>query len=467
MFEVNPIAIELGKVFENAGYELALVGGAVRDLLLKRPDVDLDFTTNARPDDIEKILSKYCDDMWSVGKKFGTIGGKKDGMQVEVTTYRTDEYDSNSRKPLVKFGDTLEADLSRRDFTVNSIALRLPSLELVDPFGGISDMGAKILKTPIDPELSFSDDPLRMMRAVRFVSTLGFDIEPETAGAILNERNRMQIVSKERIRDEFTKLILSDNPRPGIEALVDSGLVDYVFPELADLQMAIDPAHHHKDVYEHSIKVLENAIAYEGKKEFDDIKSPDLELRLAALLHDIGKPQTRRLLSGGKVTFQMHDLVGARIAKKRLRVLHYSNDVISNVTKLIELHMRFYGYGDQEWTDSAVRRYVHDAGNMLSRLHILTRSDVTTQNTKKMQRILFAYDDIMQRIDKLKEKEEFEKIRPELNGYEIMQILDLKPGPEDGPKIGKAYDFLLNYRLENGPIGKEKTKQILLDNFTR
>jgi poly(A) polymerase len=481
MFDVPQIALDLGEIFNDAGFELALVGGPVRDILLKRPLTDLDFTSNATPDEVKVLLNTYLDDLWDVGKEFGTIGGnkytpiidengdpvlddegnpKRETMQVEVTTYRTDEYDPKSRKPVVKYGDTLEADLSRRDFTVNSIALRLPALELVDPFMGISDLTAQILRTPIEPQKSFDDDPLRMMRAVRFVSTLGFKIESNTAQAIFELRDRLEIISKERIRDEFSKLMMSPNPRRGIEEMIGFGLNAYVVPEIEDLMMEIDPAHHHKDVFEHSLKVLENAMTYEEKY----LGGPDLVIRFAALLHDIAKPKTRRFLGNGKVTFRYHDVEGAKMVKSIMKRLRFDKKSITSVAKLVELHMRFYGYGEDKWTDQAIRRYAVDAGEELNRLHVLTRSDVTTQNQMKANYLANAYDDIEARIEGVREEEEIGKIRPDLNGLEIIEILNIDQSKKDERKfIGKAYNYLLNYRLENGGVDKEVAKDLLIN----
>ncbi|MDR2082389.1 MAG: CCA tRNA nucleotidyltransferase [Candidatus Ancillula trichonymphae] len=466
MFEVHPLVVELSRLFEANGYELALAGGSVRDLFLKRASPDLDFTTSAGPDEIFELCKDWFDNIWDIGKDFGTIGGRKmygsSYVQLEITTYRTDEYDSSSRKPLVKFGKVLEGDLSRRDFTINAMALRLPGLELVDPFSGLTDLNKGMLRTPIEPAKSFDDDPLRMLRAVRFHSTLNFTIEIETAAAITLMKERLSIISAERIRDELTKIITGPNPALGINALVDSGLNDYVLPELEDLKMQVDASHHHKDVYEHSLKVLENSIEYENKfKEVDDDTSPDLILRLAALLHDIGKPKTRRFTNRGTVTFYGHDVVGSAIAKKRLRKLHYDKKVVETVGKLIELHMRFYGYLDSGWTDSAVRRFANDAGDALNRLLIITRSDVTTKNKRKSNILSTACDDLECRIRKLQKQEELEAIRPGLNGFEIMETLGLSSGPQDGPKTGKAYKFLLNYRLEHGVVEKDKLISIL------
>lgn len=462
VFEPHEIAVKLGKIFSDHGFEIYLVGGCVRDMFLQKTTKDLDFTTNAKPEQTSKILRSFCDDYWEIGKKFGTIGGIKDGMQIEVTTYRSDKYDHKTRKPEVIFGDSLEVDLSRRDFTINAMALKLPDVELVDPYGGLNDLSLKVIKTPIDPKISFSDDPLRMLRAVRFCASLGFQIEDNTAKAIIQKADTLTMISTERVNDELTKTILSNNPSRGIKCMVNLGLNKYVIPELDALKMEIDPLHHHKDVYEHSLKVLDNTLIYE-EEYLGQNNKPDLIVRLSALLHDIGKPKTRKFGEGGKVTFQMHDMVGAKMAKNILKNLKFSNDIIKNVSKLISLHMRFYGYGEQKWTDSAVRRYVNDAGDQLERLHILTRSDVTTRNERKALYLAHAYDDIIQRINELKKQEELNAIRPDLNGHQIMEILNLKPGHENGRLIGKAYDYMLDLRMEDGPKDYETAKKELLN----
>ncbi len=451
----SPILTKLGEKFIAAGFEIALVGGPVRDAFLGRVSPDLDLTTNAYPDDILKILKGWATNTWDVGREFGTIAATIEGEQVEITTYRADSYDKKTRKPTVEFGDNLEDDLIRRDFSVNSMALRLPERVFVDPYGGLQDLLEKRLRTPTDPEVSFSDDPLRMMRACRFAAQLGFDIEIDTFQAMMNMAGRIEIISQERIRDELTKLLLSANPRLGLTALVDSGLADLVLPELPALKLESDEHHHHKDVYQHTLTVLEQSIDYEADYGLEK----DLISRLAALLHDIGKPATKRLEPGGAVTFYHHDIVGAKLAKKRLRELRFDNDTIKAVALLVELHLRFFGYSDQQWSDSAVRRYVRDAGDQLDRLHILTRSDVTTRNRRKAERLAFAYDDLEQRIAEISEKEELNSMRPDLNGEQIMEILEIPAGPE----VGKAYKYLLELRIENGPLGEQEAKKRLLE----
>ncbi len=452
-FEVWPEAMELGRLFAQENYELALVGGPVRDMLLHRTSHDLDCCTSAHPEDFEPILRRWGrDGFWDMGRKFGTLGAMRrrpDGteVKVEVTTYRSDAYDEDSRKPLVKYGDTLEGDLSRRDFTINAMALRVPDLVFVDPFGGANDLAKGILRTPVNPRQSFDDDPLRMMRAVRFVAQLGFSIEADTAEAILAMSDRLSIVSAERIRDEIIKLLLSDRPRKGIEALVDSGLAERVLPEIPALKLEIDEHHRHKDVFEHTMMVLERAIALETSED-GPVPSPDLTLRLAALLHDIGKPRTRKFEDGGKVSFHHHDVVGAKMTRKRLKALHFDHHMIEDVSELVNLHLRFHGYVDEPWTDSAVRRYVKDSGHLYERLNRLTRADATTQNKRKSLMFEHAMDEMEERVKVLKEKEDFDAIRPDLDGNEIMQLLSLQPGPA----VGAAYKHMLDYRLDNGPV---------------
>ncbi|BDQ01046.1 CCA tRNA nucleotidyltransferase [Aquiluna sp. KACHI24] len=450
----NPLLDRLGALFEAAGFELALVGGPVRDAILGRVAPDLDFTTSASPDEILKLLKPISSATWDIGRAFGTIAAQIGEEKVEITTYRADSYDSETRKPTVEFGTNLEDDLVRRDFTVNAMALRLPSRTFVDPHSGLRDLLFSTLKTPSKPEISFSDDPLRMMRAARFASQLGFEIEPETFEAMVSMRERISIISMERVRDELSKLLLSSNPRPGLEALVDSGIASIVLPELPALRLELDEHHHHKDVYQHTITVVEQAIDYE--KDYG--LSNDLVLRLAALLHDIGKPATRRLEPGGAVSFHHHDVVGAKLAKKRLQELRFDNDTIKAVAKLIELHLRFFGYSDQQWSDSAVRRYVRDAEDQLVRLHALTRADVTTRNRRKADRLAHAYDDLEQRIKILQEQEELDSLRPELDGAAIMELLGLKPGPE----VGQAYKYLMEIRLDEGEIGRAEAEKRLL-----
>lgn len=441
LLRVSPVADDLARRFQEAGFRLALVGGSVRDALLGRLGNDLDFTTDARPEDVLKIVRPWADSVWEVGIAFGTVGSQKDGYQIEVTTYRSEAYDRNSRKPEVSYGDSIEEDLVRRDFTVNAMAVALPQKEFIDPHGGLEDLALRVLRTPGTPEASFSDDPLRMLRAARFAAQLDFEVAPEVVAAMTDMAGRIDIVSAERVREELNKLLLSGNPRKGLGLLVDTGLADRVLPELPSLRLESDEHHRHKDVYEHSLTVLEQAIDLEED-------GPDLVLRLAALLHDIGKPRTRRFESDGRVSFHHHEVVGAKMTKKRLTELKYSNDMVKDVSQLVELHLRFHGYGDGEWTDSAVRRYVRDAGPLLDRLHKLTRSDCTTRNKRKANALSRTYDRLEERIAQLQEQEELDAIRPDLDGNAIMQILGVGPGPV----IGKAYAFLLELRLENGPM---------------
>jgi poly(A) polymerase len=450
-----PAASELAKLFKIAGFKLALVGGPVRDAILGRLGNDLDFTTDAHPKDSEKILNKWADSVWDIGAAFGTVAGKKDEITVEITTYRSESYDPNSRKPDVEFGKSIEADLARRDFTINAMALELTTDEptFIDLFNGVLDLQKKIIKTPGKPEDSFSDDPLRMMRAARFMSQLNFEVDQSVLVAIKNMAARLEIISAERIRDEFIKIMMSPSPRLGITLLVETGLADYFLPEVPKLKLEIDEHHHHKDVYEHSLTVLEQAIALE-----DRLAGPNLTLRLAALLHDIGKPKTKQLIAGGGVSFHHHEVVGARMSKERMKKLRFDNHIINDVSQLVFLHLRFHGYGSGEWTDSAVRRYVRDAGELLTHLHLLTRADCTTRNKKKAEGLARTYDQLEERIQLLMQQEELNKIRPDLSGEQIMEILGIKPSPT----VGKAYDFLLELRLEDGPLGEEKAKQALL-----
>ncbi len=450
-----PLASSLAEAFKAKGFQLALVGGPVRDALLGRLGNDLDFTTDAHPHETKKILKAWADNVWDTGIVFGTVAAKRGETTVEVTTYRTEKYEEDSRKPDVEFGLTIEGDLSRRDFTVNAMALELTTKEpkFIDPFGGIDDLAKKILRTPASAQQSFTDDPLRMMRAARFASQLNFEIHPDVLHAMQTMTSRISIISAERIRDEFVKLLMSDNPRIGITILVDTGLATLVLPEIPKLRLEIDEHHHHKDVYEHSITVLEQAISHE-----DRLGGPNLVIRLAALLHDIGKPKTRNLIDGGGVSFHHHEVVGARLSKTRLKALRFDNETIDAVETLIALHLRFHGYGDGEWTDSAVRRYVRDAGELLVHLHVLTRADCTTRNAKKAERLARIYDGLEARIAKLETEEELSKIRPDLDGAQVMQLLDLRPSAD----VGKALDFLMELRMERGPLGQERATEELL-----
>jgi poly(A) polymerase len=445
LLRVAPVADDLARRFQEAGFRLALVGGSVRDALLGRLGNDLDFTTDARPADVLKLVRPWADSVWDVGIAFGTVGAQKSGYQIEITTYRSEAYDRTSRKPEVSYGESIEEDLVRRDFTVNAMAVELPAKVFVDPHGGLEDLAARVLRTPGAPEDSFSDDPLRMMRAARFAAQLDFEVAPEVVAAMKGMAERLEIVSAERVRDELNKLLLSAHPRKGLGLLVDTGLAGHVLPELPALMLESDEHHRHKDVYEHSLTVLDQAIALEED-------GPDLVLRLAALLHDIGKPRTRRFEKDGRVSFHHHEVVGAKMTKKRMTALKYSNELVRDVSRLVELHLRFHGYGAGEWTDSAVRRYVRDAGPLLTRLHKLTRSDCTTRNKRKAAALSRTYDGLEERIAQLQQQEELDAIRPDLDGNQIQEVLGVGPGPV----IGRAYAFLLELRLESGPLGHDK-----------
>ncbi|QDG65156.1 CCA tRNA nucleotidyltransferase [Pseudarthrobacter sp. NIBRBAC000502772] len=456
-FQVDPVVLELGQRFVDAGHELSLVGGPVRDLFLGRTSPDLDFTTDASPDQTVALIKKWADNFWEIGRAFGTIGMRKAGFQIEITTYRAEAYDPESRKPVVAFGTSLTDDLLRRDFTINAMALRLPSLELIDPFGGVRDLSASVLATPGSPEASFSDDPLRMMRAARFASQLGISVHDDVRLAMTQMAERIKIISAERVRDELVKLICGANPRVGVDLLVDTGLAEFMLPEVSALRLESDEHHRHKDVYQHSLQVLEQAAALETDAD-GAVPAPDFVLRFAALMHDVGKPATRRFEPGGAVSFRHHDMVGSKLTAKRMKTLRFDNDTIKAVARLVELHMRFYGYGDAGWSDSAVRRYVTDAGPLLERLHRLTRSDVTTRNQRKAERLAFAYDDLEDRIAVLREQESLDAVRPDLDGAKIMSILNLKPGPV----VGRAYKFLLEERMEHGPLQPDDAEARLL-----
>ncbi|MEU4829966.1 CCA tRNA nucleotidyltransferase [Streptosporangium sp. NPDC023615] len=448
--KIAPVTDELGELFAARGYQIALVGGSVRDVFLGRIGNDLDLTTDARPETVLELVRDWADSVWTIGIDFGTVGVRKGGWLLEITTYRSESYDPRSRKPEVAYGDTLEGDLARRDFAVNAMALRLPSREFVDPHGGLDDLHARVLRTPGPPERSFGDDPLRMLRAARFASQLGFTVDRAALAAMGAMADRIDIVSAERIRDELDKLLCGDHPREGLRLLVESGLAAHVLPELPGLRLEIDEHHRHKDVYEHSLIVLEQAIDLEES-------GPDRVLRWAALLHDVGKPKTRRHEPGGRVSFHHHEVVGAQLARKRMTELKFPKDVVADVSRLVELHLRFHGYGSGEWTDSAVRRYVRDAGHLLERLHKLTRADCTTRNRRKAQALSATYDQLEERIARLAEEEELGKIRPELDGNEIQRVLGLPPGPV----VGRAYRFLLEMRLDRGVLGREAAEEAL------
>ena len=455
LIERAPLASSLAQAFKDKGFTLALVGGPVRDAILGRLGNDLDFTTNALPHDTKKILQEWTENIWEIGITFGTVAGKRGDTTVEVTTYRSERYDPDSRKPEVEYGTEILGDLSRRDFTVNAMALELTgdAPEFLDPFNGLQDLSKRVLRTPGRPGDSFNDDPLRMMRAARFASQLDFEIDPGVLVSIKDLAHRITIVSAERVRDEFIKILMSPDPRMGITILVDTGLADIVIPEIPKLRLEVDEHHHHKDVYEHSITVLEQAMVQESR-----LGGPNLIIRLAALLHDIGKPKTRNFIDGGGVSFHHHEVVGARLAKKRLQELRFDTHTVEAVETLTALHLRFHGYGDGEWSDSAVRRYVRDAGGLLTHLHVLTRADCTTRNKAKATRLSGVYGSLEARIDILMEQEELSKIRPDLDGAQVMELLNLKPSRE----VGAAMDFLMELRLDQGPIGAEKATAELL-----
>ncbi len=441
LIDVPPVADELGRRFAASGHELHLVGGPVRDALLRRgAPQDLDFATDARPERILEVVAGWAEATWTTGIAYGTVGVARHGHRLEITTFRADRYDRVSRNPAVEYGESLEADLRRRDFTVNAMALSVPGHVFADPYGGLRDLSGRRLRTPAAPEESFADDPLRMLRACRFVSQLALAPEPVVVQAMSAMADQLARITPERVQVELSKLLLGDHPRLGLELLVGTGLAEYVLPELPALRMEIDEHHQHKDVYAHTLTVLEQAIALESE--------PDLTLRMAALLHDIGKPATRRLEADGRVSFHHHEVVGAKLTRKRLRALAYPKDVIEDVAQLVYLHLRFHGYGRGEWTDSAVRRYVADAGPQLDRLHKLVRSDCTTRNRRRALALSTAYDALERRIAELRAQEELDRIRPDLDGNAIMSLLGIPPGPV----VGQAYRHLLALRMERGPL---------------
>jgi len=458
LLRLDPAVAELGALFTAAGHRLALVGGPVRDAVLGRTSPDLDFTTDAHPDVTTRILARWGEAHWDIGKAFGTIGARRGEVDVEVTTYRSEAYDPTSRKPQVVFGDSLEGDLSRRDFTVNAMAVELPAMTFVDPHGGLADLVARRLRTPGTPQQSFGDDPLRMFRAARFAAQLGFRVDPAAVSAMRDMADRIAIVAVERSRVELEKLVLAADPRRGLELLVATGLAAHVVPELPALALEVDEHHRHKDVYEHSLTVLDQVIALEDGPD-GPVPGPDLVLRLAALLHDIGKPATRRFEPGGGVSFHHHEVVGAKLTAKRMRSLRFDKETTLQVARLVELHLRFHGYGEGAWTDSAVRRYVNDAGPLLDRLHKLTRSDCTTRNRRKAARLAAAYDDLEARIEALRAQEELDAVRPDLDGNAIMEVLGIGPGRD----VGRAWSFLRELRLDRGPLGPDEARAELLD----
>ncbi|WP_374727453.1 CCA tRNA nucleotidyltransferase [Haloactinomyces albus] len=450
LLKVAPVAEELARRFAEAGYRLYLVGGSVRDALLGRLSGDLDFTTDARPPQVRQLLEDWAETVWDTGIEFGTLGAYRRGTTVEITTFRADSYDRVSRNPEVVFGDSIDDDLLRRDFTVNAMAVELPRRSFVDPYDGLTSVVDRKLDTPATPQESFADDPLRMLRAARFVSQLGFEPAARVVEAMREMAAQLERVTPERIQLELSKLLCGRHPRRGVELLVDTGLAEYMLPELPAMRLEIDEHHQHKDVYRHSLVVLEQAVDLERAAASDEEPEPepDLVLRMAALLHDIGKPATRRFESGGGVSFHHHEVVGAKMARKRLRALRYPKDVISDVSNLVYLHLRFHGYGDGQWTDSAVRRYVTDAGHLLPRLHKLVRADCTTRNRRKANALRRSYDDLEARIARIAEEEDLARVRPDLDGNEIMRLLGIAPGPI----VGQAWRHLKDVRLDRGPM---------------
>jgi poly(A) polymerase len=467
LVDLSPVLAEVGRRFTAAGFEVHLVGGSVRDALLAaaadgpRVPGDIDLTTDARPEQVLELMRGWAGSTWNTGIAFGTVGAEVRGQRLEITTFRADRYDRESRNPEVAWGDSLVDDLQRRDFTVNAMAVSLgPDRTVTDPFGGLGDLMRRRLRTPGPAVESFADDPLRMLRAVRFVAQLGLTPEDDVVAAMTSLAGELARITPERVQVELSKTLLQAAPRGALELFVDSGLADVVLPELSALRMEIDEHHQHKDVYTHSLTVLDQAIALEkaaAQAGEPDAESPDLVLRLAALLHDIGKPATRRHEPGGRVSFHHHEVVGAKLVRKRLSALRYSKEIVESVSRLTFLHLRFHGYGTGEWTDSAVRRYVTDAGNLLPRLHKLVRSDSTTRNKRRAAALSATYDSLEQRIRELSEAEDLARVRPDLDGNAIMDILGVGPGPD----VGRAWRFLKDLRLERGPLDPDDAEAAL------
>jgi poly(A) polymerase len=445
LLRVFPVVDELGARFATGGHELHLVGGSVRDALLGRLGDDLDFATSATPDETLKALKGWAETTWETGREFGTIGAARHGLRLEITTYRAEAYDGVSRNPVVRYGTSLLDDLQRRDFSVNAMAVSLPGHAFTDPHGGLVDLAERRLRTPGTPQQSFGDDPLRMLRAARFVAQLGFAVDPPVLAAMHAMAGDLSRITAERIRDEFTKLLCGADPVAGLRLLVETGLADQFLPELSGLKLEIDEHAQHKDVYEHTLTVVRNAIALEAD-------GPDFVLRMAALMHDVGKPETKAVGPDGRVSFHHHEVVGARLTRNRMKALKYPKDVIADVAELVALHLRFYGYGRGEWTDSAVRRYVTDAGPLLPRLHKLTRSDCTTRNRRKAAGLAADYDALEERIAHLEAEEDLARVRPDLDGNAIMELLGIPPGP----LVGKAWRHLKELRLERGPLDHDE-----------
>jgi poly(A) polymerase len=452
LMRVSPIADELGRRFAAAGHELHLVGGSVRDALLGRLGDDLDFCTDAHPEQTLGVVDGWADAIWETGREFGTIGVQKQGLRIEITTFRAEAYDGVTRNPIVRYGDNLLDDLQRRDFTINAMAVSVPGHVFADPYGGLADLAAKVIRTPAAPALSFSDDPLRMLRAARFAAKLQFIVDKPVIEAMTDMAADLGRITAERIRDEFTKLLCGADPVAGLRLLVDTGLADRFIPEISGLKLEIDEHAQHKDVYEHTLMVVTNAIRLEGDA------GPDFTLRMAALMHDVGKPATKDVGRDGRVSFHHHEVVGARLTKARMKAMRYPKDVTAEVVELVALHLRFYGYGRGEWTDSAVRRYVTDAGDLLPRLHKLTRSDCTTRNRRKAAGLAADYDALEERIARLQAEEDLARVRPDLDGNAIMELLGVPPGPI----VGQAWRFLKELRLDRGPLPRDEAEAELL-----
>ncbi|MFG3710543.1 CCA tRNA nucleotidyltransferase [Micromonospora sp. NPDC047730] len=451
LLRVSPVADELGRRFARAGHELHLVGGSVRDALLGRLGDDLDFCTDAHPDETLRIVRGWAESIWETGREFGTIGCQRDGLRLEITTFRAEAYDQVSRNPIVEYGTDLAEDLRRRDFTINAMAVSLPEHRFTDPHGGLDDLAAKVIRTPGTPGESFGDDPLRMLRAARFAAQLRFAVHPDVHAAMALMAADLDRITAERIRDEFTKLLCGADPITGLRLLVDTGLAERFLPELTGLKLTIDEHAQHKDVYEHTLTVVSNAVSYETD-------GPDFVLRMAALMHDVGKPATKAVGPDGRVSFHHHEVVGARLTKARMKALRYPKEITSKVTALVALHLRFYGYGRGEWTDSAVRRYVADAGDLLPRLHKLTRSDCTTRNRRKAAQLAADYDALEERIARIAAEEDLARVRPDLDGNAIMELLGVPPGPV----VGRAWKHLKEQRLERGPLDRDEAEAELL-----
>ncbi|MFI5495474.1 CCA tRNA nucleotidyltransferase [Actinoplanes sp. NPDC051859] len=448
LLRVSPVADELGRRFGAAGHELHLVGGSVRDALLGSLGDDLDFCTDARPEQTLDLVKGWADAIWETGREFGTIGIQKNGLRLEITTFRAEAYDGVTRNPVVEYGDNLLDDLRRRDFTINAMAVSLPGHVFTDPHGGLEDLAGKVIRTPARPEESFEDDPLRMLRAARFAAKLRFTIDPAVLAAMTAMAADLDRITAERVREEFTKLLSSLDPVGGLRLLVDTGLADRFIPEISGLKLEIDEHAQHKDVYEHTLIVVANAVRLEGDA------GPDFVLRMAALMHDVGKPATKAVGRDGRVSFHHHEVVGARLTRQRMKAMRYPKDITTAVVELVHLHLRFYGYGRGEWTDSAVRRYVTDAGELLPRLHKLTRSDCTTRNRRKAAALAADYDALEERIARIQAEEDLARVRPDLDGNAIMELLGVPPGPV----VGQAWRHLKELRLDRGPLDRDEAE---------